>query len=146
MLSLNGNAIVAGATWRYEQLIALAGTAGATDEEIDLAATAAVNRRRKVKARRDAVPSWRDVQHVPVIVTSQRLLAATDAGWESAWWRSVAEFQPDLPEWSLTLGFGPGYSPMRLFGPATPALSIWAAAGVLGRQWSADPRLAALVG
>ena len=93
-----------------------------------LAATAAVNHRRKVKARRDAVPSWRDVQHVPVIVTSQRLLAATDAGWESAWWASVAEFQPDLPEWSLTLGFGPGYSPMRLFGPATPALSIWAAA------------------
>lgn len=110
-----------------------------------LAATAAVNHRRKVKARRDAAPSWRDVQHVPVIVTSQRLLAATDAGWESAWWRSVAEFQPDLPEWSLTFGFGPGYSPMRLFGPATPALSIWAAAGVLGRQWSADPRLAALV-
>lgn len=83
---------------------------------------------------------------MPVIVTSQRLLAATDAGWESAWWRSVAEFQPDLPEWSLTLGFGPGYSPMRLFGPATPRLSIWAAAGVLGRQWNADPRLAALVG
>ena len=35
-------AIVAGTTWRYEQLIALAGSAGATDEEIDLAATAAV--------------------------------------------------------------------------------------------------------
>lgn len=35
-------AIVAGATWRYEQLIALAGAAGVTDDEIDLVATAAV--------------------------------------------------------------------------------------------------------
>ena len=35
-------AIVAGATWRYEQLLALAGAAGVTDEEIDLVATAAV--------------------------------------------------------------------------------------------------------
>ncbi|MEI8063556.1 MAG: hypothetical protein WCH84_05780 [Verrucomicrobiota bacterium] len=35
-------AIVAGATWRYDQLIALAGAAGVTDDEIDLAATAAV--------------------------------------------------------------------------------------------------------
>ena len=35
-------AIVAGATWRYEQLITLAGAAGVTDDEIDLAATAAV--------------------------------------------------------------------------------------------------------
>jgi len=42
VLSELQRAIVAGATWRYEQLIALAGTAGATDEEIDLAATAAV--------------------------------------------------------------------------------------------------------
>ena len=35
-------AIVAGAAWRYEQLITLAGVAGVTDDEIDLAATAAV--------------------------------------------------------------------------------------------------------
>ena len=35
-------AIVAGATWRYERLIALAIAAGVTDDEIDLVATAAV--------------------------------------------------------------------------------------------------------
>ena len=110
-----------------------------------LAATAAINHRRKATARRDAVPSWRDAQHAPIIVTTKRVLAATDAGWESAWWSTIGEFQPDLPSWTLTLGFGPGYAPMRLQGPAAPALSIWAAAGVLGRQWRADPRLTPLL-
>ena len=36
------HAIIAGATWRYAQLIALATAAGVTDEEIDIVATAAV--------------------------------------------------------------------------------------------------------
>lgn len=36
------HAIVSGATWRYEQLIEMAGTAGITDEEIDLIATGVV--------------------------------------------------------------------------------------------------------
>ncbi|MCB0939186.1 MAG: hypothetical protein KDB72_02985 [Mycobacterium sp.] len=111
-----------------------------------LAATTAINHRRRAVARRDAVPTWRDVQHAPVIVTTKRVLTATDAGWESAWWNTICEFQPDLPSWTLTLGFGSGYSPMRLAGPAAPALSVWAAAGVLGHQWSADPRLAPLLG
>lgn len=111
-----------------------------------MAATAAINHRRKAAARRDATLTWRDVQRVPIIVTTKRVLAATDAGWESAWWSTISEFQPDLPSWTLTFGFGPGYSPMRLQGPAAPAVSIWAAAGVLGRQWSADPRLAPLLG
>ncbi|MDQ1247900.1 MAG: hypothetical protein QG597_2272 [Actinomycetota bacterium] len=110
-----------------------------------LAVTAAVNHRRKAVARRDAIPCWRDVQHASIIVTTQRLLAATDAGWESAWWAAVTEMQPDLASWSLMLGFGAHYSPIRLVGPAVPALSVWAAAGVLGRQWSADPRLLALL-
>lgn len=110
-----------------------------------LAATAAINHRRKAAARRDAVPRWRDHQHAHVIVTNQRLLASTDAGWESAWWAAVSELQPDLSGWSLTMGFGPGYAPMRLTGPAAPALAVWASAGVLGRRWSGDPRLAPLL-
>ena len=110
-----------------------------------LAVTGAINHRRKVMARREAIPRWRDVQLAQVIVTNQRLLCATDVGWESAWWTSVTELQPDLSAWALTLGFGPGYSPMRLSGPAAPALAVWASAGVLGQHWSSDPRLSALL-
>jgi len=110
-----------------------------------LAVTAAINYRRKTAATRDAIPRWRDHQQAQVIVTTQRLVCATDTGTEHIWWESITDLHPDLPAWSLTLGFGPDYSPMCLSGPATPALAVWAAAAVHGPSWSYDPRLAALL-
>lgn len=110
-----------------------------------LAVTAAINYRRKTTAARDAVPSWRDHQRAQVIVTTRRLVCATDIGTEHIWWESITDLHPDLTGWSLTLGFGPDYSPMCLSGPAAPALAVWAGAAVLGAPWSYDPRLAALL-
>lgn len=109
-----------------------------------LAVTAAINYRRKTAAARDAVPRWRDHQRAQVIVTTQRMVCATDTGTEHIWWEAITDLHPDLSSWSLTLGFGPEYSPMLLSGPAAPALSVWAAAAVFGASWCFDPRLALL--
>lgn len=110
-----------------------------------LAVSAAVNHRRKVAALREAVPRWRDMQQAQVIVTTRRLLCGTDAGWESAWFDTVTDVQPDLGSWSLTLGFGPGWAPIRLTGPAVPTMAVWTAAAVHGYHWQHDPRLAPLL-
>ena len=110
-----------------------------------LAVTAASNYRRKTTAARDAVPRWRDHQRAQVIVTTKRLVCSTDLGTEHIWWESITDLHPDLSGWSLTLGFGPDYSPMLLSGPAAPALAVWAAAAIQGARWSFDPRLAALL-
>ena len=84
-------------------------------------------------------------QRAQVIVTTKRLVCSTDLGTEHIWWESITDLHPDLPGWSLTLGFGPDYSPMCLSGPAAPALAVWATAAVHGAPWSYDPRLAALL-
>lgn len=110
-----------------------------------LAASAAVNHRRKVAARRDAVPRWRDAQTVRVVVTSYRLLCGTPLGWDSFPYDAITDFHPDLEGWSLTLGFGTGAAPLRLSGPAAPAACLWTATAVLGDRWVRDPRLARLV-
>jgi hypothetical protein len=62
----------------------------------------------------------------------------------SLWFGACTEFYPDLQQWTLTLGFDTT-SPVRLHGPAAPALSLWSAYGVLGDAWVDDPRLAALL-
>ncbi|MEI8314465.1 MAG: hypothetical protein WCG79_03340 [Verrucomicrobiota bacterium] len=56
-------AIMAGTTWRYEQLIALAGTAGVTDDEIDIIATAAV---RDLLSGAEQPVTGRDLTHARV--------------------------------------------------------------------------------
>ena len=109
------------------------------------ALNAAVNYRRKVAARRDAELRWRDQQWVQVIATTDRLLCNTDAGWWSGWLGSVTEFYPDVQSWSLTLGFDRGVAPLRLSGPAAPAICVWVGACVLGDRWTSDPRLIALL-
>ena len=111
-----------------------------------LAVQGFVNRRRKAAAQHEAVPKWRWQQPVDVIVTTHRLLCnCCDRGWQSFWFCRVTEFYPDLEHWTLTMGFGGAMPPLRLTGPTTPALSLWSAWAVLGRQWSSDPRLAALL-
>jgi hypothetical protein len=109
-----------------------------------LAVNAAINHHRKVAARRQAEVRWRDEHRVQVIATNYRLLCNTDQGWENYWYGDVTEFYPDLDRWSMTLSFD-DYAPLRLYGPATPALNLWTATAVLGERWISDPRLARLL-
>ncbi|MBB3753659.1 hypothetical protein FHT44_006181 [Mycolicibacterium sp. BK634] len=108
-------------------------------------ASAAVNRHRKVAARRDAVPRWRDARTTRVIATSFRVMCSTPLGWDSFPYDVVTDFHPDLERWSLTMGFGTDQLPLRLVGPPAPALCLWTATAVLGDRWVDDPRLAALL-
>ncbi len=110
-----------------------------------LAVQGVINHRRKVAAERKAAVQWRFHQMSNVIVTTERLLCSTvPHGLVNFWYGACSEFYPDLQNWTLTLGFDSTY-PVRFSGPATPALSLWCAYGVLGDAWSQDPRLAALV-
>jgi hypothetical protein len=110
-----------------------------------LAVQGVVNHRRKVAAERNAVEQWRFHQICAVIVTTDRLICSTAPhGQVSFWFGACTEFYPDLQQWTLTLGFDSTY-PVRLGGPAAPALSLWTAYGVLSDAWVADPRLAPLL-
>ncbi|GAB4663651.1 hypothetical protein [Mycobacterium avium] len=110
-----------------------------------LAVQGLVNHRRKIAAAQRAATQWRWHQRCPVIVTTDRLICTTaEHGMLSFWFGTCTEFYPDLQQWTLTLGFDSTY-PVRLSGPAAPALSLWSAYGVLGESWVDDPRLAALL-
>ncbi|WP_204815295.1 hypothetical protein [Mycobacterium riyadhense] len=109
-----------------------------------LAVQGVVNHRRKTAAAQRAAAQWRFHQTCPVIVTTERLICTTAPhGMVSFWFGACTEFYPDLQQWTLTLGFDSTY-PVRLSGPAAPALSLWSAYGVLGDAWVDDPRLALL--
>jgi hypothetical protein len=110
-----------------------------------LAATAAVNYKRKSAARRDAQVRWRDHQQVQVVATSSRVMWQSTTGWLDAWYGDVREFYPDMSAWSLTLAFSLRRPPLRLTGPAAPAVAVIAATAVLGRRWVHDPRFAGLL-
>ena len=110
-----------------------------------LAAHGIINHRRKAAAERKAMEQWRFHRTCTVIATSDRLICGTSShGMVSLWFGACTEFYPDLQQWTLTLGFDTT-SPVRLHGPAAPALSLWSAYGVLGDAWVDDPRLAALL-
>ncbi|WP_142282918.1 hypothetical protein [Mycobacterium aquaticum] len=112
-----------------------------------LAVGAAVNHRRKVAAQHAAEQRWRDHQQIRVTATNHRLLCNTlDAGFESYYYGGITEFYPDLDGWQLTLAFDGKVAPLRLAGPAAPALCLWTATAVLGDRWIRDSRLAKLFG
>ena len=110
-----------------------------------LAANAVINHRRKVAARRVAEVCWRDTQSVRVWATTHRLITDTSFGLVDFYYEAASEFYPDLDDWALTLGFGDSCPPLRLTGPAAPAVCLWAATAILGDRWPRDPRLARLV-
>lgn len=110
-----------------------------------LAVSAAINRRRKVAARRDAQPRWRDHQNIHVWSTTDRLIWDGGSGLESLWYGDIAGFYPELDTWRLTLATHAGHPPVRMQGPVVPLLSLWTATAVLGQRWWQDPRLAALL-
>jgi hypothetical protein len=110
-----------------------------------LAVQGVINHRRKTAAQRQAADQWRDHENCGVIVTTDRLICSTTThGQLSFWFGDCNEIHPDLQQWTLSMGFDSTY-PVRLTGPATPALSLLSASGVLGDKWQHDPRLAALL-
>ncbi|WP_156296854.1 hypothetical protein [Mycobacterium paragordonae] len=110
-----------------------------------LAVQGAINHRRKANVERKALHQSRFHQTSSVMVTTDRLICSTAPhGQMSFWFDSCTEFHPDLHQWTLTLGFEEA-APVRLHGPAAPALSLWSAHGVLGDRGLSDPRLAALL-
>ncbi|OBJ84736.1 hypothetical protein A5640_14985 [Mycobacterium asiaticum] len=109
-----------------------------------LAVQGVVNHRRKVAAQRKASHQWRFHQNCSVVVTTDRLICATAHGQESIWFGQCSEFHPDLQNSALTMGLF-GDFPVRLSGPAAPALSLWSAYAISGDNWFHDPRLAALL-
>jgi hypothetical protein len=110
-----------------------------------LAVQGIVNHRRKITAERKALEQWRFHQTCTVIATTDRLICGTSPhGLVNFWFGACTEFYPDLQQWTLTLGFDSTH-PVRLSGPATPALSLWSAYGVMGDAWVDDPRLAPLL-
>lgn len=110
-----------------------------------LAVNAAINRRRKIAAQRDAQPSWRDHQKAHLWSTTHRLIWDGRSGLESLWYGDITGFYPDLGSWTLTVATGDGQPPVRMQGAAVPLVSLWTATAVLGERWSQDPRLAALL-
>lgn len=111
-----------------------------------LATTAALNARRKAKARADATPSWRNEQSCRVVATNHRLLCHIGGqDWLSFYYGAVSNFQPDLLRWSLTMSFDDECVPLRIAGPPAPILSVWAGIGIEGPRWCSDPRLQPLV-
>ena len=110
-----------------------------------LVANEVFNHRRKVAARRIAEVRWREDHCAHVWATTHRLIIQGRHRIESYWYASVNEFYPDLSRWSLTMAFGDGSNPLRIVGPAAPALCLWAATAVLGERWKEDPRLASLL-
>lgn len=110
-----------------------------------LAVQGVVNHRRKTAAQRHAAPQWRWHQTSSVIVTTDRLLCATQPhGLVSLWFGDCTEYHPDLQQWTLTLNFQT-IAAIRLTGVTTPALSLLAGYGIFGDSWADDPRLAALL-
>lgn len=111
-----------------------------------LAVNAVLNHRRKVAARRDAQASWRDTQTARVWSTNYRLICESAShGLISFDYGCITEFYPDLDSWSLTLGFDGGCMPLRLTGPAAPAISLWVATAINSNTWMHDPRLVRLL-
>ncbi|MBS9535605.1 hypothetical protein KIH27_18625 [Mycobacterium sp. M1] len=111
-----------------------------------IAAERIVNNHRDKAANRAAQPTWRHQRTAAVLVTTDRLLCQrADAGYNSFWFHDVAEFHPDLPQRSVVLSFHDNHSaPLRLHGPAAPAVALWSAHALYGRRWEQDHRLAAL--
>lgn len=111
-----------------------------------LAVQEIVNHRRKTAAQRGAAPTWRNTRHTQVIITSDRLLTNSPNGWLTFWHDTVEEFYVDLNQWTMSIGFGAHpCPPVRLTGACVPAISVLAAQHICGDQWSADPRLTALL-
>lgn len=109
-----------------------------------LGAQSVLNRRRRNRARLDAIPAWRLHRHGTVLVTDQRLICPAADGTQlmSFWFANVTEYHPNLAQRTLELAFRTAEcEPLRLEGPAVPALALWASAAIYGPDWINDERI-----
>lgn len=130
-------------TYQHSSLL-LFGTAGVTLGM--LAAQGVVNHRRRRQARLDQAPAWRSHRLGTVVVTDSRLMcSAPDGTLLDFWFSDVSEFYPDLTSRTVVLAFGDQCAPLRIDGPAAPAIALWAAVGLYGQRWVHDTRLQRLL-
>ena len=85
-------------------------------------ASCAANRRRRREAERLAMPKWRPLGALRVVVTSQRLLILTHGAWWAVWYSAVAEVRPIPGSAMLDLLFSAD-PPYRLVGPGLCSLA-----------------------
>ena len=111
-----------------------------------MAAQSIADARRNRQAGKESQPEWRLTRPAAVLSTSQRLMCnRPDGGWLSFWYQDLSEHHIDLATRTLVMAFDQDQcAPVRLQGPATPAIALWSAVGVYGDAWKDDPRLAAL--
>ena len=112
-----------------------------------MAVQALADRRRNRHDAQQAQPEWRLTRPASVITTTERIMCnRPDGGWLSFWYQDLSEHHIDLPQRTLVLAFHHQQcAPVRLQGPATPAIALWSAVQVYGDAWKTDPRLAALL-
>lgn len=111
-----------------------------------MAAQSAVNRSRRRRADRDTQPAWRNHRQSCVLTTNLRLMCSRpQGGWLSFWYQDLAEFYPDAAARTLTMSFHDDHTPpLKLSGPATPAISLWSGYALYGDNWRNEPGLAIL--
>jgi hypothetical protein len=112
-----------------------------------MAVQALAERRRNRHDAQQAQPEWRMTRPASVITTTERIMCnRPDGGWLSFWYQDLTEHHIDLPRRTLVLAFHHQQcAPVRLEGPATPAIALWSAVQVYGDAWKTDPRLTALL-
>ncbi|MCB1290780.1 MAG: hypothetical protein KDB45_04520 [Mycobacterium sp.] len=112
-----------------------------------MAAQAIADRRRNRQDAKQSQPEWRLERNASVLTTTQRIMCnRPDGGWLSFWYQDLAEHHIDLPTRTLVMAFNHDQcAPLRLQGPATPAIALWSAVQVYGDAWKTDPRLAPLL-
>lgn len=112
-----------------------------------MAVQAVADARRNRHNAKQAQPEWRLDRPASVITTTERIMCnRPDGGWLSFWYQDLAEHHIDLPRRQLVMAFTHDQcAPVRLQGPAVPAIALWSAVQVYGDAWKTDPRLAPLL-
>ena len=112
-----------------------------------MAVQAVADARRNRHNAKQAQPEWRLTRPASVITTTERIMCnRPDGGWLSFWYQDLAEHHIDLPTRTLVMAFTHDQcAPVRLQGPAVPAIALWSAVQVYGDAWKTDPRLAPLL-
>jgi hypothetical protein len=114
-----------------------------------LGAQGILNFRRRQRAHRDTIPTWRLHRLGTVLITDQRLICPAADGTEllSFWFTNATEYHPNVAQRTLELAFSTvECEPLRLGGPAVPALALWTAVAIYGHDWINDDRLHPLLG
>lgn len=82
----------------------------------------ASNRRRRREAERQAMPQWRPLGQIRVVVTSSRLLVLHNGGWYPVWYSAIDEVRPTPESRTLDLTFVAD-PPYRFAGPGVYSLA-----------------------